>query len=139
MCQVTNKFLHDVKQIVSGSDLGTIAAFSKILARSRQTRGHLKSRFVRLSKLAETSSFAAKRVAWKMRRRHACRHGVLFLSTPPGGCKCMALHSDTSDWGLARFMPCLSHDLKMIVATPFDIATFERLAVLQGRSRQLGW
>ena len=131
--------LHDVKQIMSGSDLGTIEAFSKFLRRSLQTRRLLKVKFERLGKLAETSSFAAKRVAWRMRRRYACRHGVLFLSSPPGGCKCMAPHSDSPDWDLARFMPCLSHDLKMIVATPFDRATFERLAVLQGRSRQLGW
>ena len=124
---------------MSGSDPGTIEAFSKFLGRARQTRRHLKLRFERLSKLAEISSFAAKRVAWRMRRRYACRHGVLFLSSPPGGCKYMAPHSDTSDWDLARFMPRLSHDLKMIVATAFDRATFERLAVLQGRSRQLGW
>ena len=131
--------LHDVKQIMSGSDPGTIAASSEFLGRSRQTRRHPKLRFERLSKLAETSGFAAMRVAWRMRLRNYCRHGVLFLSSSSGGCKCMAPHTDISDWDLARFMPCLSHDLEMIVETAFDRATLERLAVLQCWSRQLGW
>jgi len=131
--------LNDMMAIMFGSDLGTSMAFSSFLGRARQTRRHLKLRFERLSKLAETRSFATKRAAWRMKGRPSCRHSVLFLSSPPGGCKCMALHSDTSDWDLARFMPCLSHDLKMVVATAFDRDTFERLALLQSRSGQIGW
>lgn len=39
----------------------------------------------------------------------------------------------------AVYMPGLNHDLKMIIAVPFQLASYIRLGTLQAQVRQQGW
>ena len=113
---------------------------AKFMVRTRQIRRKLKVAFESLSEAALMKSFPAKRAAWRFRRRACCRHGVLFDKLPDEGCKCMKLSSSVdADWELARFMPALSHSLKIIVAVPFQKDSFVSLGRLQHQARQLGW
>ena len=59
---------------------------------------------------------------------------------PENGCKCMAMStSSESDWEHAHYMPVPSHDLKIIVAAPFQRDRFKRLAALQHMTQSWGW
>ena len=84
-------------------------------------------------------SFAVRRAAWRFKRKYACRHGVLCSAMPVGGCKCMDSSSTPADWANAEFMPTLSEELEIIVATKFDLESFVRLGALQAQMRQMGW
>ena len=130
---------HQLLHTLSGNDPLTFQAVGRFLVRARQVRMRLKLTFERLNHKLETRSFAAKRIAWRFRRKHACRHGVLFTNMPPGGCKCMSVDTSDQDWDQARFMPALDHELKSIIAVPFDLSTYERLGSLQSQARRLGW
>ena len=112
----------------------------KFLTRMRQKRRRLKVVFERHSDQVTSKGFAVKRAAWRLQRRPSCRHGVLFTSLPEGGCKCMPRPStDEAAWQHARFMPALDHDLKIIVAVPFQRDTYIKLDTLQRTARNLGW
>ena len=39
----------------------------------------------------------------------------------------------------AKFMPGLDHDLKIIVAAPFQLDNYIKLATLEHTARSLGW
>jgi len=125
--------------VLSESSESALTTLGIFCTRLRQHRRHLKLLFERFNYKVETRSLNAKRAAWRMKRRPSCRHGVLFNKLPVSGCPCMDKDADPSVWDEARFMPCLDPELKIIVATPFDRNTFERLAVLQHRARALGW
>ena len=117
--------------------LQTVARF---LARARQIRRRNKIIFEHKQLQVESSSFACKRTAWRLRGKPCCRHGILFDRMPAGGCKCMYITTSTEeDWAHAKFMPHMNADLKIIVATRFDLSSYERLGVLQARARQFGW
>ena len=131
--------LHDILRILSGAEPSVVLAFGVFLSRTRQLRRQLKVKLEGFCKTLEISSFAARRAAWRMRRKPACRHGVLFAELPLNGCRCMAPTSEPSDWQHARFMPVLCHTLKAIIAKPFDLEDFEHLSALQSRARTLGW
>ena len=129
----------DVLHLLSGTMPSATQAFGVFLTRTRQVRRKLKLKLEDLSNSFEASSFAARRAAWRMRRKPACRHGVLFAQLPPGGCRCMAGSTEEADWQHARFMPALCHTLKAIIVKPFDLDDFEHLSALQSRARTLGW
>ena len=131
--------LQDVLHLLSGATPSATEAFGIFLARARQTRRKLKLKLEDFSRTLEASSFAARRAAWRMRRKPACRHGVLFTRLPASGCRCMARSSEDADWQHAKFMPALCHTLKAIIAKPFEFDDFEHLSVLQNRARSLGW
>ena len=111
-----------------------------LLIRMRQERRKLKSVLERLNEQIVTRAFAARRAAWKLRKKPSCRHGVLFTSLPTNGCKCMSLSSSSAaDWEHEQFMPALDHELKAIVAVPFQQHSFVKLGTLQRTARGLGW
>ena len=119
----------------SGAEL-----IGKLCIRIRQKRRRLKLLLEHLSEAVANKSFACRRAAWRLRELPACRHGILFARMPAQGCNCMRIESSSADdWEGARFMPSLSHDLKVIVAVPFEKSSFVRLACLQAKARQLGW
>ena len=115
-------------------------SLGKLLARMRQRRRRLKITLERHNDQVASKGFAVKRAAWKLKRRPSCRHGVLFSSLPDGGCKCMPTPSTLpADWQQAKFMPALDHDLKIIVAVPFQRDSYIKLNTLQHTARSLGW
>ena len=124
---------------LSGGTPSVTQAAGCFLVRVRQIRRRLKLEFERLHHKTEMQCFSAKRTAWRIRRKYACRHGVLFTVAPPGGCKCMTPAAPDSDWTAARFMPSLDHELKCIVAVVFHLPSLERLGSLQAQARRLGW
>ena len=130
---------NDALDLLCTSQEHHLRAIARFLAQARQIRRRNKCTLESLSHQVGTINFAAKRAAWRFKGKWACRHGVLFSRAPPGGCRCMAISTEPSEWQLARFMPQLDHRLKCLVATPFDLPTFVRLATLQARSRQLNW
>ena len=113
---------------------------AKFLVRTRQIRRKLKVMLENHNEAVLKKSFAAKRAAWRFKGRACCRHGVLFTRLPDDGCKCMTMSaSSDSDWEQARFMPVPSHDLKIIVAAPFQRDSFRRLNIVQHLTRSWGW
>ena len=124
-------------QLFSGSPQSSLPACGKFLARTRQARRRLKLQFESLSRQMESRSFACKRIAWRIKRKYCCRHGVLFEHMPDGGCKCMIGSDVSEDWVLARFMPALDENLKTIVAVPFERQSFVRLGLCKGRQAPL--
>jgi len=129
----------DVLRLLASSDAVTVASFGQFLTNVRQSRRRLKLRMERMNELLCTKSFASKRVAWRLRGRYCCRHGVLFTVPPVNGCRCMSQSSSAIDWAQACFMPALSQELKCIIAVPFDRQSYTRLATLQAQARHLGW
>ena len=129
----------DALEILVDSDKEHFQATARYLAQARQIRRRNKAIFESYQQQLTSKSFAAKRIAWRLKGKHACRHGVLFTRAPPSGCKCMATSSEAADWELACYMPALDHRLKCLVAVPFNLPTFARLGTLQSKCRQLGW
>ena len=129
----------DLLHILSGNDTVAVQAAAQFLARARQTKRRQKLIFERLSLRLESVSFAGKRAAWRLKRKPSCRHGILFAKLPPSGCQCMSVNPTSGAWQDACFMPSLDHELKAVVAVPFDQSTRKRLAVLQAEARALGW
>ena len=129
----------DLLQLMSSTDIAVTNAFALFLASVRQTRRKLKADLERINEQVCTKSFASKRVAWRLRGKPTCRHGVLFSALPPNGCKCLMSVTSPADWSQARFMPALNHELKCVVAVPFDLPSFSRLALVQAEMRRLGW
>ena len=132
----THSDLNDVLSLGDSSCLDLLGSF---LLSVRQTRRKLKVDFERLNDRMCTRSFAAKRIAWRLKGRHCCRHGVLFTRPPAEGCKCLSANVLIEDWSRAAFMPALDADTKCIVAARFDKYPFVRLGTLQAEARRLGW
>ena len=137
--QFTLNSTNDLLQLISTCDAVTMRAVGSFLVRVRQTRRRLKNSFEQLNEKFNVHSFASKRVAWRLRGKASCRHGVLFAQLPASGCKCMNTDSTDMDWIHAKHMPALSASLKCIVAVRFDRHTFKRLAVLQAEARAMQW
>ena len=112
---------------------------AEFLVRIRQSRRRLKVYFERQNETFLRKSYIHKKAAWKSTTGPVCRHGVFFTELPAEGCKCMSSLSTPADWQTARFMPALHHELKTIVAVPFQVESFQRIGLLQSRARQLGW
>jgi hypothetical protein len=129
----------DLLQLMSNSDRTVTNAFALFLTNVRQTRRKLKADFERINEQVCTKSFASKRAAWRLKGKPSCRHGVMFSALPHNGCKCLLPSTSPADWSQARFMPALSHELKCIVAVPFDLSSFSRLSLVQAEMRRLGW
>ena len=129
----------DLLALLGNRESAQLSATARFLARARQVRRRLKCVFERYSSSLETCSFSAKRAVWKMRRRPSCRHGVLFSRLPEGGCKCMQAVTTSEDWISARYMPSLNHELKAVVAVPFNKLHYQRLGTIQARARHFGW
>ena len=130
----------DLCKVISTGDVVTANLLGHFLIRVRQKRGKLKSTVEQLNEKFNVHNFASKRAAWRLRGKASCRHGILFLQLPPGGCKCMAPESNTdADWQHARYIPSMNTSLKCIVAVCFDKPAFKRLATLQADARALQW
>ena len=130
----------DVIAALSSNSKDGAERLGKLLARMRQIRRRLKLDMERHSEAFARKNFACRRAAWRLKKRASCRHGVLFAETPPHGCKCMSVESSSeADWRHARYMPALDHELKCIIAVPFQSENFTRLATLQHQARQMGW
>ena len=128
---------HDLATLLSGSSASSLQAAARFLARARQIRRRRRVILESYSQRLEKSNFAAKKAAWRLKGKYACRHGVLFSAAPTGGCKCMSAATSTeTDWELAKFMPWIDPELKAIVAVPFMFAGFVRLGSLQSQLRQ---
>ena len=129
----------DMMQILQCRNKVQAEHLATFLIRTRQTRRKLKVEFESLNDAVTKKSFVAKRAAWRFRGRACCRHGVLFITMPLNGCRCMAVSNSTEgEWAQARFMPALNHLLEFVGAVPFDIK-FQRLSQVQRRARTLGW
>ena len=126
----------DICKLLSSGDAQSMTAVGRFLIRVRQTRRKLKVRFEHLNDKLLTRSFAVRKAAWHLKKRHSCRHGVLFTQAPPDGCKCMAVTTSEADW---QYMPALDEELKSIVTVAFDINTYTRLGILQANARGRGW
>ena len=125
--------------LLSDSSTEVVKAVGTFLVRARQKRRALKARFERYHDKIAAKNFAAKKAAWRLRGKYSCRHGVLFATAPPEGCKCMADSTIEADWEAARYMPALCHELRVIIAVPFNFQTRQRLGMLQAQERHLGW
>ena len=127
-------------KILSSQDMQLTRKVGEFMVRVRQKRRHMKLKFEALNTAVLTRGFACRRAAWRFKKRFACRHGVLFIHAPTHGCKCMSIdESSDADWESARFMPALDHDLKSIVAVPFQLESYRKLNELQHLSRTYGW
>ena len=126
-------------QMLSSHSSDTLQQVGRYCVRVRQKRRKLKLMLESYSNEFEARSYSCKRVAWKIKRRPSCRHGVLFSHLPVGGCSCMSESYLEADWTHAKFMPALHHRLKTIVAVPFHLPSFSRLAILQAEARRHGW
>ena len=124
--------------ILGSQDRCTWNAFASFLFQARRVRRKRRQQLTALNDRFISSNFAAKRAAWRLKRRPSCRHGVLFSSLPDGTCPCMSADHN-KDWSTARFMPSLDPILRCIVAVKFDPASFRRLGFLHAESRRLGW
>ena len=93
--------------VMSGCSSAVSQAAGCFLVRIRQIRRRRKLEFERLHRKTEVQCFSAKRIAWRMRRKQACRHGVLFTVAPLGGCKCMTPSAPELDWAQAPPPPNL--------------------------------
>ena len=51
----------------------------------------------------------------------------------------MSHTSTEADWALARSMPSLNEDVKVLTAVPFNRENFIRLGLLHAKARSLGW
>ena len=129
----------DMHCLFSNRSQADLQALGEFMARTRQRRRRNKVTMERLSDEFLIKSFAGRRAAWRLQGRHSCRHGVLFLRAPDGGCKCMAPESLPEDWHQAKFMPALDHRLKTVTAAPFNMERLQRLAAVQSQARRLGW
>ena len=129
----------DLLALLAGTEGHVMNSFCQYLATVRQLRRKMKVQFEQLGHLYLTRNFACRRTAWRMRRKAACRHGVLFSAMLPSGCKCGSSSSSTSDWSDARFVPALCEELKCIIAVPFVQHEFVRLGFLQAEARRRGW
>jgi hypothetical protein len=129
----------DLSGLLSQGDPACLNALGQFLLSVRQTRRKLKVDLERFNDRVCTRSFSCKRVAWRLKGKHCCRHGVLFRHPPVDGCKCLSQNSLDDDWSHAVFMPALDHDIKCIVAVPFNRVIFKRLGVLQAEARHLQW
>ena len=134
-CSLTTH--QDLVSLLSGRLQASIEAVARFLARARQIRRRSKVALERANLRIETSNFAAKQAAWRMRGKFACRHGVLFSSIPDGGCRCMQNFHTPSDWSSARFMPSIDTELRSIVVVPFKLDSYVRINTLRSRLRQL--
>ena len=126
-------------QLLSTSNVKTMEAVGSFLIRVRQIRRRLKNVFEQLEVKFNQKNFAARRAAWRIKGKTACRHGVLFAHPPPGGCKCMETSSTEEDWRHAKYMPAIDNDLKCIVAVRFHQQSYKRLAVVQADIRARQW
>ena len=126
-------------QLLSTSDVTTMEAVGTFLIRVRQTRRRLKNVFEQLDVKFSRKNFAAKRAAWRIKGKPACRHGVLFAHLAAEGCKCMDTSSTEEDWRHAKYMPALDDDLKCIIAVRFHQQSYKRLALLQADIRARQW
>ena len=61
--------LQDVLHLLSGATPSATEAFGIFLARAKQTRRKLKLKLEDFSRTLEASSFAARRAAWRIRRK----------------------------------------------------------------------
>ena len=130
----------DMMRAMSGCTPAVTEAVACFLHRCRQRRRKLKLLFERYSHRLGTQSFIVRKAVWRFKGRYCCRHGVFFSQQPVRGCKCMSMSSSSShDWRHAVHMPCLDHDLKAIVTTPFELSSYSRLTTLQVQARALGW
>ena len=110
----------------------------KVCGQMRQGRRRFRAKFETLNARFLREAFAPLRSAWRNNGKYVCRHGVMFASRQPLRCACLS-KVDCSSWSKARFMPSLDHELKAIVARPFDLASFCRLGELHAEVRRLGW
>ena len=129
----------DLCRLLSLGDTVYSEALGQFLLSVRQTRRKLKVDFERFNDRVCTRSFSCKRVAWRLRGKYCCRHGVLFRHPPTHGCKCMSPSLLDEDWSHAASMPALDHEIKCIVASPFDKQLSKRLGALQAEARLLQW
>ena len=109
------------------------------LARVRQARRHMRTEFERLGKRLDVQAFANRRRQWRLAGKKCCRHGVMFTNLPGNHCPCLVPDAAINQWTNARWMPALDSDLKAIVAVPFALDSFRRLASIQAELRSLGW
>ena len=126
-------------KLLAIDDTARLSAVCSFLARVRQTRRRLKIMFEQLDEKFITQKFAAKRIAWRLKGKPTCRHGVLFTHLPSTGCKCMAPNSDDSDWQHAKYMPALNASLKCVVAVRFQRQAYKRLGIVQAEARAMRW
>ena len=130
----------DMMHALSGCTQTVTEAVACFLHRSRQRRRKMKLLFEHYGQRLDTQSFHVRTAVWRFKGKYCCRHGVFFSQPPALGCKCMSVASSSSvDWRHAVRMPCLDHDLKAIVTTPFELSSCARLALLQAQARGMGW
>ncbi len=138
-CKHKFQHLRRLADAVVQQGFGTSLCHGALLNSARQVCRRLKCLFEQYSSRLDTCSFSAKRAVWTMRRRPSCRHVVLFFRMPVGGCKCMQASTVPEDRTLARYMPSLDHELKVVVAVPFNLMHYQRLGTIQARARRFGW
>ena len=130
----------DMLDALSGQSGQNLVALGSFLAQARQRRRRLKIQFERYSQQVSQQSFLVRKAAWRFKGKYSCRHGVLFGSAPAGGCKCMSIPiSSDADWEHAVYMPGLCHELKIVVAVPFQRVGYVRLAILRAKAARWGW
>ena len=110
----------------------------RFLFRVRQVRRRMKQQMMKVAKMRDECSFNEARRSWRSSGKHVCRHGVLYERAFMASCPCLApVHE--RDWTEAMFMAALDHDLKCVVAIPFDANNFTRLGIVQAEMRRLNW
>ena len=112
----------------------------KFLGKARQKRRAFIKTCQRLVEEIAAQSFANQRREWRRQGKFVYRHGVFFDS--PGRFACPCLGQFTEDelaWVDAKRMPALDHQLKCMVAVPFEPGSFRRLGQVQADARRMDW
>jgi hypothetical protein len=122
-------------------DAGMRAQFGILCAKVRQVRRAMRKEFESLSARLKRDSFDVKRAAWRNTPgRTVCRHGVFFTrSSADRACPCMLNDPSPELWRHARYMACISYQLRAIVTTRFELGSFRRLGILQAEMRRRSW
>ena len=124
--------------LLSSQDQGDWEALGRFVAKVRQRKRASKKVFENMQASWDKTAFSVRRVAWRKKGRHVCRHGVFFAAPVGTACQCMG-DAGHMVWTKAKFMPAIDLSLRGLIAVPFDPSRFQRLGQLQAQLRRLGW
>lgn len=109
--------------------------FGRFVASIRQRRRLLRTMFSQRTDCVAKNSFVVRREEWRKLGKRVCRHGVFFRSGFDSECTCLR----SAVQPMARYMPMLDHDLKLLTITTYDHSTLKRLGQLQAEMRRLNY
>jgi hypothetical protein len=114
--------------------------FGRFAGQLRQARRRTRKHFEVMQTRLDKEGFEQQRLKWRQNGRFVCRHGVLFAAPLLNACPCMDKNVDINKaWQHARKMASIDHDLKNVIAVPFELNRFRRLGQLRGDLKRLNY